>query len=89
MIDHGLGWPHDFDDLMGSPRLRFVATGNTYPHRETLASWAWHWNAGKKAWINENEVSADNPCIAAIADIPDITVTCEGKAEAAREREGE
>ena len=67
--------------LLGTPRLRFVATGNTYAHRETLTSWGWYWNAKRRTWINENETSADELCIAIIRDLPGVTVRCVGPVE--------
>ena len=30
-----------------------VATGNTYPVKDDLQSWAFFWDADKRAWINE------------------------------------
>jgi hypothetical protein len=68
-------------DFLDTPCLRFVATGRTYPHREAFKSWAWHWDAARRAWINENETSPDSPCIRALADLPGVHVRCEGPVE--------
>jgi hypothetical protein len=56
---------------------RFVATGDTYPHRETLTSWAWHWDPDRKAWIEDNGSEEDELCIVAIKNLPGVTVTVE------------
>jgi len=29
---------------------KFIATGNTYPHRERFMSWGWYWVASRGAW---------------------------------------
>lgn len=55
-------------------RRRYVATGNTYPHREKLASWAWHWVPERKAWIEDNGSESDDWCIRVIRDLPGVTV---------------
>lgn len=66
------------------PRLRFIATGNTYRHREELCSLAWHWDQARGAWVNENEDTADDMCIAAVIALPGVKVTCEGPVEASQ-----
>lgn len=63
------------------PLLRFIAKGNTYPHRNILSSWAWYWDEERCVWVNENEVSGDDCCIQIIANLPGIEVTCEGPIE--------
>ena len=54
--------------------IRFVATGDTYPHRETFTGWAWHWDVKRRAWIEDNGSNADDPCILAIKDLPGVHV---------------
>jgi hypothetical protein len=56
---------------------RFIATGDTYPHRETFTSCAWHWDGKKKAWIEDNGSEEDDICILIIKDLPGVTVTVE------------
>lgn len=75
---------HDpsYEDLM-VPSLRFIASGNTYAHREELRSWAWHWDQGRRVWLNENETSPDCLAIKAIAALPGVQVLCEGPIDTA------
>ena len=58
-------------------RKRFVATGNTYPHRGMLTSWAWHWDSERRAWIEDNGSEENEPCIQAVRKLPGVTVTVE------------
>lgn len=53
---------------------RFVATGDTYPHRELFTSWAWHWNADRRAWIEDNNSGIMEDCIQIFKDLPGVTV---------------
>ncbi len=66
----------EYEALMGKP-MRHVATGNTYPYRETFVSWAWHWDADRRAWIEDNGTDADEPGILAIKDLPGVKVVAE------------
>lgn len=52
----------------------FIATGETYNHRETLASWAWHWDKIRSAWIEDNHSQPDDRCILAIKELPGVRV---------------
>lgn len=61
------------EDLL-APRRRYVATGNTYPHRDEFTSWAWHWDANRRAWIEDNGSEPDELCILVIKDLPGVTV---------------
>ena len=54
--------------------MRYVASGNTYPHRETFISWVWHWNPERRSWIEDNGSRPDEPCIRVIRDLPGVTV---------------
>ena len=56
---------------------RYVATGDTYPHRDTFESWAWHWDAGRRAWIEENNSDEDELCIVVIRRLPGVVVAVE------------
>lgn len=56
-----------YDELMKPPRV-FIATGNTYKHREDLKSLGWLWDPEKKYWIIKTEDSLESFCIKAIAD---------------------
>lgn len=58
-------------------RKRFVATGDTYPHRKTFISWAWHWDIDRRAWIEDNGSDPDEICIRVIADLPSVIVSME------------
>lgn len=58
-------------------KYRYVATGNTYPHREYLTSWGWYYDSNRRAWIEENGSDSDEPCIEMIRAIPGVTVTSE------------
>lgn len=66
-----------FDELMGSKNKRYVATGNTYPHRELFASWAWHWDTKRRAWIEDNGTTEDERGIVVIKDLPGVVVRVE------------
>ncbi|KKN57169.1 hypothetical protein LCGC14_0564970 [marine sediment metagenome] len=57
----------------------YVATGNTYPHRELFQSWAWYWDASRKAWIEDNGSLPDEVCIGVFRDIPGVIVSIDGK----------
>lgn len=57
---------------------RYVATGNTYPHRELFTNWAWHWNAERRSWIEDNGSSVSDPCIKVIMNLPGVDVAVEG-----------
>ena len=67
------------DVLLHSRRLRYVATGDTYPHRDELTSWGWHWNASRKAWVEESGSDPDDICIEAIRHLPGVVVTEEAR----------
>lgn len=54
---------------------RFVATGDTYQHREFFISWAWHWDAERKAWIEDNGSFIMEECIQIFKDLPGVVVT--------------
>lgn len=56
---------------------RYVATGDTYSHREFFTSWAWHWDAKRRAWIEDNGSEEDEPCILVIKDLPGVSVVVE------------
>ena len=58
-------------------KQRYVATGHTYPYRETFTSWAWHWDARRRAWIEDNGSEPDELCIQAIKKLPGVTVVAE------------
>ena len=60
---------------------RYVATGDTYPHRETFTSWAWHWDPARKAWIEDNGSPADWPGILMARDLPGVTIAEENDGE--------
>ncbi len=64
----------DLFSSLFSSRFRYVATGDTYPHRETFTSWAWHWNPERKAWIEDNGCEPDDFCIQAIKKLPGVHV---------------
>lgn len=68
-------------EALNQPLLRFVAKGNTFPHRELFRSYAWHWNQERRLWINENEISVDDYCIQAFTNLPGIEIICEGPIE--------
>lgn len=56
---------------------RYIATGDTYPHRETFTSCAWHWDPDRRAWIEDNHSEPDELCIKAIRALAGVTVTQE------------
>ena len=62
------------DDLLDSRPTSWVAYGNTYPHRETLTSWAWYWDAEHRCWRADHITDEDDPCLLAIQDLPGVTV---------------
>ena len=64
----------DFATLVAPPRI-WTATGTTYPHRETLRDWAWHWDAAEKCWVNANGVTEDDEQIRRIKALPGVVVT--------------
>ncbi len=66
-----------YADMMDRKRKRFVATGNTYPHREEFASCAWHWDAERRAWIEDNGSDESDLVIQAIMDLPGVDVAVE------------
>lgn len=48
-----------------------VATGNTYPIKEDLSSWAFFWNAQRKVWIREGVDDDDKRLFSAfVSGIP-------------------
>lgn len=55
----------------------FLATGNTYPHRETLQSWGWFWDQHRKAWVCEGERDATDMRVRAIKALPGVEVSIE------------
>lgn len=67
------------EPLLGK-RKRYVATGNTYPHRERFRSFAWHWDPDRKAWIEDNGSEPDDISILWAKDLPGVTVTEEADA---------
>ncbi len=72
--------PHRIEEIQlenWTETKRFVATGDTYPHRKTFTSWAWHWDQERKAWIEDNGSKEDERCILIIKDLPGVTVTVE------------
>lgn len=66
-----------FDDTVGRKRVRFVATGNTYPHRELFTSWAWHWDVLRRAWIENNGSFIGDIGVQVIMDLPGVDVSVE------------
>ncbi len=70
-----------YEDLIGKNRKRFVATGDTYPHREVFTSCAWHWNPERKAWIEDNGSDESDIVIQAIMDLPGVKVAIENPNE--------
>lgn len=58
-------------------KKRYVATGQTYQHQQTFASWAWHWDAERRAWIEDNGSEEEEPCIQAIKCLPGVRVAIE------------
>ena len=62
-----------FEEMM-APGVRYVATGDTYPHRELFTGWAWHWDAERRAWIEDNHREPDWPGLQVIRDLPGVTV---------------
>ena len=63
-----------YADMMGRKRTRFVATGDTYPHRELFTSWAWHWDQGLRAWIEDNGSYISDIGVQVIKDLPGVIV---------------
>ena len=63
-----------YEELM-SRNVRYVATGDTYPHRELFVSWAWHWDPDRRVWIEDNHREPDYPGIQIFRDLPGVTVT--------------
>jgi len=61
--------------VMDTPRRRYIARGDTYRHREELTAWAWHWDAKRHAWVEDNGSEPDEHCIQAIRHLPGVTVT--------------
>lgn len=53
---------------------RFIASGNTYPHRTRLTSWGWHWDDVRKVWMEDNGSSPDELCIQAIKKLIGVIV---------------
>lgn len=70
-----------FRGFLESPRLRFIAAGDTFQHQEKFQAWAWCWNENTRCWVNENETSKDAFAIRAIAHLPDIWIVCKGPVE--------
>ncbi len=66
-----------YDPIMGYKPKRFVATGDTYPHRELFTSWAWHWDADRRAWIEDNGSFIGDIGVQVIKDLPGVTVAIE------------
>lgn len=52
----------------------FIATGDTYPHRELFQSWAWHWDGKRGAWVEDNLSKRNDLCIMVIRDLPGVSV---------------
>jgi hypothetical protein len=63
------------ETLLGGHKLRFVASGDTYMHRNELTSWGWHYDPERRVWIEDNGSEPDDICILAIRDLPGIVVT--------------
>lgn len=66
-----------YQELMGdeTKKRRYVATGNTYPHREIFTSWAWHWDPKRRAWIEDNGSYVSDLAVRVIKDLPGVVVT--------------
>ena len=58
---------------------RYIATGNTYPHRETFRNCAWHWDDVRIAWVEDNGSEPDELCIRVISDLPGVKVVVESE----------
>jgi hypothetical protein len=56
---------------------RYVATGDTYPHREKFTSWAWHWDSERRAWIEDNNSEPDWPGITMAYALPGVNIVVE------------
>lgn len=57
-----------------------VATGRTYPIKDQLQSWAFYWNAARRAWIAECVESTVLQYFMSSVSRgrwPGITLTCE------------
>lgn len=65
----------DLADILNPKYKRYVATGDTYPHRKWFVEWAWHWNAGRRAWIEDNHSSEDWPGVALARKLPGVVIT--------------
>ena len=52
----------------------WVATGDTYPHRETFHSWGWYWEPDHVRWRADHIDGPGDPCLQAIRDIPGVRV---------------
>jgi hypothetical protein len=54
----------------------WMAEGKTFPHKEDLISWGWHWNPGRHVWILDpgSAENAHDLCVKVIARLPGITV---------------
>ena len=63
-----------FDELMDGVKWRYVVTGDTYPHREKLASWGFHWEPGRAAWVEDNGLEPDHLYIRAARGTPGLVV---------------
>ncbi len=63
--------------MMEQKRKRFVATGDTYSHRELFTSWAWHWDADRRAWIEDNGSFISDIGVQVIMDLPGVEVAVE------------
>jgi len=63
------------DNFLIGKRPRYVATGDTYQHREEFTSWGWHWDSKRRVWIEDNGSDPDEICILAIRNLPGVVVT--------------
>ena len=65
----------DIDAILNAKCLRYVATGDTYPHREEFISWGWHWDAARGAWVEDNGSDPWELTIRWAKGLPGVTVT--------------
>ena len=56
---------------------RYIATGNTFPHRKTFQNWAWYWDSVRLAWIEDNGSKPDELCIKMAYKLPGVKIEVE------------
>lgn len=60
------------------PQYRWIATGKTYQHRETLQSWAWfyigHKYKDKSAWAADHITSENDMDLQVIINLEGVKV---------------